>query len=94
MYLGGFEGSDPSKACPHAFRTDGGSEAEGELRVFAHPLGCPRWGERHRRLHVAHAVQIADELLDLLGDLGADRATGARQRVGDADDSASSTSIS
>src|SRR5947209_3630708 len=65
-----------------------GSEPERELGVFAHPLWCPRRREGHRRLDVLDSVELADELLDLLGHLRADGTAGAGQRVGDADGAA------
>jgi len=61
------------------------SEAEGELGVFAPPLGRPRRREDHRRGDVVDASKLPDELLDLLCDLRTDRATGAGQRERDID---------
>src|SRR3954453_9388076 len=58
------------------------SEAEGELRVLAHPVRRPRRREDHARLHALDAIELADELLDLLGDLRADRAARRGEREG------------
>ena len=53
------------------------SEAERELRVLAHLVRRPRRREDHgRRRPSSTLVELADELLDLLGDLRADRAAG------------------
>ena len=41
--------------------------------------------ERHRDLNVVHTLELAHELLDLLGDLRADRAARRGQRKGDVD---------
>ncbi len=61
------------------------SEAEGELRVLAHLVRRPRRREHHGRRDLVHVVELADELLDLLRDLGADRAAGRGERERDVD---------
>src|SRR5690242_12651674 len=60
------------------------SKPEGEFRILAHPLGRPGRRERHHRMDLLDSLELAHELLDLLGDLGADRAAGAGQGVCDA----------
>ena len=81
--------SDSNRRWPkpaRAARTAGGrSVAERELGVFAHALRSPGRRERHRRLDLLDAIELAHELLDLLGDLWADRTARAGQRVCDAD---------
>src|SRR4051794_39771346 len=51
-----------------------GLVAERELRVLGHLVRGPRRGEDHRRRDGLDALDLADELDDLLGDLRADRA--------------------
>lgn len=60
-----------------------GSVAERELGVFAHALGRPRRREHELREDLAHTVEFDHELLDLVGDLRADRAAGGRKRIRD-----------
>src|SRR3954466_14113600 len=60
-----------------------GLEAQGELRVLAHPVRRPRRREHHRGVDGLDAVELADELLDLLGDLRPDRAARRGQAEGD-----------
>src|SRR5205085_4080636 len=62
-----------------------GSVAERELRVLGHLVRGPWRREHHRRDHLLDAGELADELLHLLGDLGADRAGGGGQRICDLD---------
>ena len=59
--------------------------AERELRVLGHLVRGPRRREDHRRGDLVDALELAHELVDLLGDLRADRAGGRRQGVGDVD---------
>src|SRR3954452_21024666 len=56
-----------------------------ELRVLGHLVRGPRRLEDHRGSHLLDALELADELLDLLADLRADRARRRRQREGDVD---------
>src|SRR4051812_4728094 len=56
------------------------SEAERELRVLAHLVRRPRRREHHRGGDLVDVVELADELLDLLGHLWADRAAGRGER--------------
>src|SRR5690349_10866085 len=57
--------------------------AEREHRVLGHLVRGPGGREDHRRDDLLDAWELADELLHLLGDLGADRAGGGREREGD-----------
>src|SRR4051794_2922186 len=50
-----------------------------ELGILGHLVRGPRRGESHRRLNTAHALEFRHELVDLLGDLRADRASGGGQ---------------
>src|SRR5215213_3915622 len=52
------------------------SVPESELGFLAHQVRRPRRGERHLRIDGADSVELAHELLDLLGDLRPDRAAG------------------
>ena len=56
---------------------------ERELGVLGHHLRGPGRVEDHLRVHLVDALQLADELPHLLGDLGADRAGGRGQGEGD-----------
>ena len=58
------------------------SVAERELRVLGHLVRGPRRREDHVRHDLLDALDLAHELLHLLGDLGADRACGGGQREG------------
>ena len=60
-----------------------GSVAERELRVLGHLVRGPRRREDHVGHDLLDALDLADELLHLLGDLRPDRARGGRQREGD-----------
>ena len=60
-----------------------GSVAERELRVLGHLVRGPRRREDHVRHDLLDALDLAHELLHLLGDLGPDRARGGRQRERD-----------
>src|SRR4051794_25926548 len=55
-------------------------EAQRELRVLGHLVRGPRRRERHVGADLLDAVELAHELLDLLRDLGADRAAGRGER--------------
>ena len=59
--------------------------AERELRVLGHLVRGPRRGEDHARHDLLDAVDLAHELLHLLGDLGADRAGRRGERERDVD---------
>src|SRR5262245_1148570 len=59
------------------------SITERELRLLAHHVGGPRRREDHLGIHPRDAVELADELLDLLADLRTDRT--ARRREGEGD---------
>ena len=61
------------------------SEAERELGVLGHHLRGPGWVEDHLRVDRGDAGEVADELLHLFGDLGADRAGRRGQGEGDVD---------
>src|ERR1700756_143862 len=60
-------------------------EAEGELGVLGHHFRGPGGLEDHLRVDRGDTGEVADELLHLLGDLGADRAGGSGQGEGDVD---------
>src|SRR4051794_34520921 len=73
--------SAASRTAVSASRRMGGALVpERELRVLGHPLRGPRWGEGHRRLNTVDALEFRHELVDLLGYLRPDRASGRRQR--------------
>src|SRR5438034_6735951 len=61
------------------------SVAQRELRVLGHLVRGPRRREDHVRDDLLDAGELADELLHLLGHLGADRARRGGQRIGDGD---------
>ena len=61
------------------------SVAERELRVLGHLVRGPRRREDHRRDDLVDTVDLAHELLHLLGDLRADRAGGRGERERDVD---------
>ena len=60
-------------------------EPERELGVVGHHLRRPGGVEDHLRVDRGDAGEVADELLHLLGDLGADRAGRGGQGEGDVD---------
>src|SRR5215213_6544251 len=60
-------------------------EPECELRVLGHHLRRPGGVEDHLRMDGADAGKVADELLHLLGDLGAYRTGRSGQGEGDVD---------
>src|SRR4029078_10102364 len=60
-----------------------GLVAERELRVLGHHLRSPRRVEDELRVDAADALEVADELAHLLGDLRADRAAGRGQSEGE-----------
>ena len=64
-----------SRCLPHGARF-GPLVAERELRVLGHLVRGPRRREDHRRADLVDALELAHELIDLLGDLRADRAGG------------------
>src|SRR5215212_3292079 len=61
---------------------------EGELRVLRHLVRGPGRREGHRRDDLLDAVELGDELDDLLGDLRPDRARGRGEGEGHVDTAA------